>query len=648
MKFLVLETITTITNNNNGTSHGNNSHCSIENQPLRQDMNISKFFWKVIDPLELLESNVKNSDKIVSDQVENSENKSNMFSDEQIFSNPMTLIPYNRIEINANTSLENAIQTLKNGVSKEFNISSSMDQKDIEIPIVSLHSTWDIRVLLSHKSQSLKFDLPCWLEKPILFDLCKEYERWCMRDATRTNFFNAAALNINKRRKLHSNKIYLYTMLQLLSLKMDMYEMDEFGCIIRIFLALFWKNGAYDLEKKLAKGEVTMETIDPSHLHNVGFTTPYDLNLDYSQFINEKSTILYMNNLPSIVTQSELSRWFNSYNINPLGFWTIRPAINSPLNYSTDKISFTYVPDSDTIAGFAVFQDHEDALKGLTMNGKSLVLRLGNVVVGNTNQNHYSQQKPRFKFIDRVVEVQPSSNIVLSEVNHHLVPFPQTRNKPRPGDWNCKNCGFSNFQKRSTCFRCQISNTRYNNNNNNNEYEQKYHQRAPLNPVAYPYGNHSDIDTNNNNSNKNISMLNGDMTSGMFSQDNKNGNLGNSLGNNNNNNSNQNLFGENNNINNTFFTSGNSNLPVENGIHVAHSSMQLSQPPSSVSPVQSIASLTSYNQRNGMSPAHQMNMQDGIDVPFRPGDWKCVSCSYHNFAKNLNCLRCNDSKTSKA
>lgn len=29
-------------------------------------------------------------------------------------------------------------------------------------------------------------------------------------------------------------------------------------------------------------------------------------------------------------------------------------------------------------------------------------------------------------------------------------------------------------------------------------------------------------------------------------------------------------------------------------------------------------------------------------VPFRAGDWRCGSegCSYHNFAKNVNCLRC--------
>lgn len=32
----------------------------------------------------------------------------------------------------------------------------------------------------------------------------------------------------------------------------------------------------------------------------------------------------------------------------------------------------------------------------------------------------------------------------------------------------------------------------------------------------------------------------------------------------------------------------------------------------------------------------------GASAPFRPGDWRCgvETCNYHNFAKNVNCLRC--------
>jgi hypothetical protein len=37
-------------------------------------------------------------------------------------------------------------------------------------------------------------------------------------------------------------------------------------------------------------------------------------------------------------------------------------------------------------------------------------------------------------------------------------------------------------------------------------------------------------------------------------------------------------------------------------------------------------------------------------VPFRAGDWKCGNegCGYHNFAKNVSCLRCNASRAGAA
>src|SRR5271155_5039462 len=37
-------------------------------------------------------------------------------------------------------------------------------------------------------------------------------------------------------------------------------------------------------------------------------------------------------------------------------------------------------------------------------------------------------------------------------------------------------------------------------------------------------------------------------------------------------------------------------------------------------------------------------------VPFRAGDWKCGSegCGYHNFAKNVSCLRCSASRAGAA
>src|SRR5205085_5826468 len=48
-------------------------------------------------------------------------------------------------------------------------------------------------------------------------------------------------------------------------------------------------------------------------------------------------------------------------------------------------------------------------------------------------------------------------------------------------------------------------------------------------------------------------------------------------------------------------------------------------------------------------PTRTMPNSGGM-VPFRAGDWKCGSdgCGYHNFAKNVSCLRCGASRAGAA
>src|ERR1700753_21663 len=55
---------------------------------------------------------------------------------------------------------------------------------------------------------------------------------------------------------------------------------------------------------------------------------------------------------------------------------------------------------------------------------------------------------------EKAIEVSPSSNRVLDRAAEVLTPFPPSKNRPRPGDWTCPSCGFSNFQRRTACFRC--------------------------------------------------------------------------------------------------------------------------------------------------------------------------------------------------
>ena len=131
---------------------------------------------------------------------------------------------------------------------------------------------------------------------------------------------------------------------------------------------------------------------------------------------------------------------------------------------------------------------------------------------------------------EKAIEVSPSSSRVLDRAAEILTPFPPSKNRPRPGDWSCPSCGFSNFQRRTACFRCSFPAV----------------GSGPADPYGgYGYGPH------------------------MMPQ------------------------------------------PHHMGHGMGHH-------------------------------GHHHGRGGGGVVPFRAGDWKCGSegCGYHNFAKNINCLRC--------
>lgn len=135
---------------------------------------------------------------------------------------------------------------------------------------------------------------------------------------------------------------------------------------------------------------------------------------------------------------------------------------------------------------------------------------------------------------EKAIEVSPSSSRVLDRAAEILTPFPPSKNRPRPGDWTCPSCGFSNFQRRTACFRCS--------------FPAMAAAPDPMNYGNYGYG-----------------------------------------------------------------------------------------PPSMMPPHMG------HGGGHGMGGGHSRGMGgNGGVVPFRAGDWKCGSegCGYHNFAKNINCLRC--------
>lgn len=133
---------------------------------------------------------------------------------------------------------------------------------------------------------------------------------------------------------------------------------------------------------------------------------------------------------------------------------------------------------------------------------------------------------------EKAIEVSPSSSRVLDRAAEILTPFPPSKNRPRPGDWNCPSCGFSNFQRRTACFRCSFPAAGSGAADPYNANPFPYHHGYPQ------YGGH----------------------------------------------------------------------PPHMGHH---------------------------------NHGHHPRGGAGV-VPFRAGDWRCGAegCQYHNFAKNINCLRC--------
>lgn len=147
---------------------------------------------------------------------------------------------------------------------------------------------------------------------------------------------------------------------------------------------------------------------------------------------------------------------------------------------------------------------------------------------------------------EKAIEVSPSSSRVLDRAAEILTPFPPSKNRPRPGDWTCPSCGFSNFQRRTACFRCSFPAV----------------GSTPAGDMAYGYG-----------------------------------------------------YG------------GPPMIPPPQAHHMGGGG----------------------GGHHGHGGGHGRMGGSGV-VPFRAGDWKCgnEACGYHNFAKNVCCLRCGASRAGAA
>ncbi|SCU81447.1 LAME_0B07140g1_1 [Lachancea meyersii CBS 8951] len=432
--------------------------------------------------------------------------------------------------------------------------------------LCSLGSTWHFRVTMPRQARDEVFILPPHLQHPKVFDLWKEYQRWCV------NHPEVLALRKttcqNKRAK----------------------DLNE----LRAVLELDFVSDAVSDAVSTEHGETSATAVTPAtppqpetpldqtvaviiQLHQkcstpedklMVLTHPYDSYLDVRTFLQERSKVLYMNNLPPDTTQSELESWFTQFGARPVGFWTVRNIVEetSNVNNNWSSNNSTYVEAEDSISGFVVFQSHEEATEALSLNGRSILSNIANT------------KQPRV--IEHTVEIQPSSARVLDRAQEILSPFPQSKNKPRPGDWNCPSCGFSNFQRRTSCFRCSFPATDSNG----------FNKGFVRNPLQQPGLNDLQTGYKLENVANGIPSIPGQMTGQLMQQ----------------------------------------MHPSQQQQQQHHQSQHHQQ-------------RVRYNQGQRFG----QNQHSGSNVPFRAGDWKCAVCTYHNFAKNVVCLRCGGPKTTE-
>lgn len=439
---------------------------------------------------------------------------------------------------------------------------------DSEVVLCSLNSTWDVRVTIPRQAHDDGIVLPSYLQHPKIFDLWKEYERWC------TNHPEVSSLRKNDGKRAK-----------------DLSEISKVLEVPEKFL-----NETANLEKTVQILLQLHKKCSNPDDNSMVLTLPYDSYSDTRNFLQEQSKVLYLNNLPPDTTQSELESWFTQFGARPIGFWTVKNIVEetSNVNNNWSMNNSPYVEEQDSISGFVVFQTHEEAMEVLMLNGRSILSNMANT------------KQPRV--VEHIVEIQPSSTRVLDRAQAILSPFPQSKNKPRPGDWNCPSCGFSNFQRRTSCFRCSFPSTSSQTNNG-----KQYMNPNVNNAISSNNGTNNNNKTNlSPNQNQYAPNLN------MQAQVGQQGQLSRSM---------TPSFGDSTiamNQNHRYNSGGNINYNSGSNINNT-----------------SIGNSTNNNRFN---PQLHGNSNCGSNIPFRAGDWKCPTCTYHNFAKNVVCLRCGGPK----
>lgn len=429
-----------------------------------------------------------------------------------------------------------------------------LTSQNLDFSFVTLDS-WDLRVQLPREARDKAVVLPPYLQHSRTFDLRTEYQRWQQHHPESLPFGPSmlsnicAALEVEPVQASAPIKHNLPFHLQALAPASPRRAMEEAVTLARVLRGLIRKS-------------------QPPHEHPDVLTRPMDARADVRAFLSERSKVLHMAGLPHDTTQSELESWFTQFGGRPIAFWTLRtPDQHKP-----------------TGSGFAVFSSHEEVSQNspthlflfcvlchehqivvsasyefiLLLYDKLLNLSVASLIkffhIRGHSLTHFQAAESLCMngraLNEKAIEVSPSSSRVLDRAAEILTPFPPSKNRPRPGDWTCPSCGFSNFQRRTACFRCSFP-------------------AMGGGPAAEMGGGY--------------------------------GGGGGGYG-----------YG----------------------------------PPAMMPPPQHMG------HHGGMGGGHgggRMGGGGGV-VPFRAGDWKCGSegCGYHNFAKNVSCLRCGASRAGAA
>lgn len=206
------------------------------------------------------------------------------------------------------------------------------------------HGAWDLRIQLPREARDKAIELPHYLAYCRMFDLKQEYQRWQVNHPD-VNLRSSSlgemceTFNLQVVGPLHSGLNDSLTMVN----------------IIRYFVGF-------------------------SH-HDV-FVHPIDTNADLQQFKKEQSKVVHLAGLPFEVTQGELEAWFSAAGLRPTTMWMIRTSDHTKPSGS----------------GFVIFGSHDDAMRALQLNGRSLG--------------------------DRSIEVSPSSDRVIEAAGSILAAFP--------------------------------------------------------------------------------------------------------------------------------------------------------------------------------------------------------------------------------